>query len=360
MPPENPDPARRPLVHVGYHKTATSWLQQRLFLPGNGYGPIARHEEVDRLLVRPHGLDWDPGPLRAHLAREAAALAPGLVPVVSSELMSGNPFHAGAGSDVHARRLRDVAPRARILVSVRSQRRILPSLYMQYLSRGGTEPPEAFFAGQPEPGYLGFSPEHFEYDRLVALYQGLFGRDAVLVIQQEALARDADALAARVAAFAGARFTGLGPGARERWAPSYPEHAAPLLRAVNRVQRSLLNPRPAVVLGRTPHGLYRLAGAAARRAPRALWARRRPVSAVADRLFAGRYGPSNARLAALVADGPSGPLDLAGYDRPEDAPGAAPPGGGRPDGPGKGPGEPSEREPGGGPAPRERRAAGIR
>ena len=46
---------------------------------------------------------------------------------------------------------------------------------MQYLLRGGTMSPELFFAGDPELGFYGFRPEHFEYHRLVKLYQDLFG-----------------------------------------------------------------------------------------------------------------------------------------------------------------------------------------
>lgn len=300
------------LLHVGYHKTATSWMQQRLFRPEHGYAPLMSHEEVDRLLTRPHGLEWDPAPARALLARRRAAVEPGLVPVVSSEILSGNPFFGGRESDVYAERLRQVAPDARILVSIRAQGRILPSVYMQYLLRGGTLPPEAFFEGRADLGYVAFSPAHFEYDRLVARYQALFGRDAVHLLQQEALKADMDAAAAALARFAGARrFGGLSEAARAVYAPSYPEHAAWALRRVNHVQRSVLNPCPIVSLGTTPYGLYRLAGGVLRRPPFAGWlGHRRPVSAHVAQAFAGRFAESNRRLAEIYP----GPLDLRGYD----------------------------------------------
>ena len=308
--------APRLLVHVGFHKTATSWLQQRLFTPEHGYAPVAGHEEVDRLLTRPHGLAWDPAPMRAHLAAAAAALEPGLVPVVSSEILSGHPFFGGHESDAYAHRLHRVAPEARILIGIRAQSRILPSVYMQYLLRGGTMTPRQFFDGETDLGYAAFSADHFEYDRLVAHYQGLFGRDRVMVLQQEALARDADAAAARLAAFAGAgRFKGLLEAARAPYAPSYPEHAAPVLRRINHVQASTLNPRPIVALGRTPGGLYRAAGFALRRPPLAgLLQRRRPASEHVARRFAGRFAQSNRRLARIAHTPPAGPLDMTGYD----------------------------------------------
>lgn len=312
------------LLHVGYHKTATSWMQQRLFRPEHGYAPLMDHAEVDRLLTRPHGLEWDPEPARALIARRRVELeprfGPGLVPVISSELLSGHPFHGGRESDVYAERLRVVAPGARILISIRAQGRILPSVYMQYLLRGGTLPPEAFFAGRTDWGFFAFSPAHFEYDRLVARYQALFGLDAVHLLQQEALKADMDSAAAALAEFAGARrFEGLSEAARAVYAPSYPEHAAFALRRINHVQRSVLNPRPIVSLGTTPHGLYRAVGGVLRRPPFEGWlGHRRPVSAHVARAFAGRFAASNRRLAEIYP----GPLDLRGYDvaPPEAAP----------------------------------------
>ena len=301
---------------MGYHKTATTWMQQRLFVPPHGYAPLMDHAEVDRLLVRPHGLEFDPAPARALIAerREEAERrhGAGLVPVISSELLSGHPFYGGRESDDLARRLAAVAPGARILVSIRAQRRILPSVYMQYLLRGGTLTAEAFFAGETTWGFHGFSPVHFEYDRLVALYRELFGPGRVHLIQQERIAADMDAAAAALARQVGAaRFEGLGEAARAVYAPSYPEHAVWALRRINQVQASVLNPRPALRLGTTPHGLYRLAGGALRRPPLAgLLGHRRPVSDHVARRFPGRFAASNARLAALH----DGPLDLARYD----------------------------------------------
>lgn len=308
--------APRLLLHVGYHKTATSWLQQRLFVPEHGYAQVAGHGEVDRLITRPHGLVWDPGPMRAHLEAAMARLEPGLVPVVSSELLTGSLFFGGRESDVFARRLHEVAPDARILVTIRAQSRILPSVYMQYLLRGGTMTAAQFFEGHADLGHLAFSMAHFEYDRLVAYYQSLFGRERVMVLQQEALARDVDAAMARLASFAGAaRYEGLSAEARAPYAPSYPEYAVPVLRRINYVQSGMLNPRPIVSLAYTPKGLYRAAGYAMRRAPLAsLLKGRRPVSDHVARAFTGRFSESNRRLAAIASEPPAGPLDMAGYD----------------------------------------------
>jgi hypothetical protein len=297
--------------HIGYHKTATSWMQNRLFTPGHGYLQLADHAEVFAHIVQPHGLHFDPAPLRRLMAQRQAEMPEGAAAVVSSEIMSGHPFQGGHESDVFAERIARIAPDAKILISIRAQMKILPSVYMQYLLRGGTMPPAQFYRGTDEPGYFGFTPRHFEYDLLVAHYQKLFGADRVHVLTQESIRQDMDAAAQVLADFThNSLYKGLSGTARSVYAASYPEYAVPVLRRLNHVQSSTLNPCPIVSLGRTPGGLYRGAGYLLRRPPLStLLGGRAPVSDHVRRTFAGHYDASNARLAGMVTH----PLDLAGY-----------------------------------------------
>lgn len=290
------------LLHVGYHKTATTWMQQRLFVPEHGFRQVARHGEVWKHIVGVHGLLFNPGPMQDAIRRGMAELRDGEVPVVSSEILSGHPFFGGMSSDVFAHRLKEIAPDARILISVRHQLRMLTSVYMQYLSRGGTVSPETFFGGDPDLGFYGFRPEHFEYHRLVGLYQSLFGAENVHVIAQESLAEDMDAASMDIARFAGnERFQGVLPTHRAVYAPSYPEYAVPLLRRINKFQKSVLTPAPTIRVGVTPKGLYRLVGAATRRPPfSTVFRNYRPVSAYVERQFSGRFDDSNRQLAAMI------------------------------------------------------------
>ena len=233
------------------------------------------------------------------------------MPVISSEILSGHPFQGGHESDVFAERIQRIAPRARILISIRNQLRILPSVYMQYVLRGGTMPWQMFFQGQDEIEYFGFTPEHFEYDLLVARYQALFGAANVYVMTQESLQVDMDAAARALAGFAGNKaFTTLTEAARRVHAASYPEYAAPILRRINQLQSSVLNPAPILRLGHTPNGLFRAAGYVLRRGPfKALLQTRKPVTDHVCQQFSGHFTASNHRLAALV----SHPIDLKDY-----------------------------------------------
>ena len=303
--------ATQPLLHIGYHKTATTWMQRLLFVPEHGYRQIAGHSEVFEHIVAPHGLAFDPAAMRDHIARAKEALGAAEVPVISSEILSGHPFFGGIDSDVYARRLAEIAPDARILISIRSQLKILPSVYMQYILRGGTMTPAQFFSGECELGYFAFRAEHFEYDRLIGLYRSLFGAGQVHVLTQESLTADMGAAAAKLARFCGNRaFDGLDDAERRVHAASYPEHAAPILRRINHIQTSVLNRNPVISLGTTPYGLYRAFGGVLKRRPLAPLLRRyRPVTAVVKARFTGHFTASNTRLAGMLgAD-----VDLSDY-----------------------------------------------
>lgn len=299
------------LLHVGYHKTATTWMQLRLFTAKHGYRQIADHQEVFRHIVQPHGFRFDPAVMRDLLDARLKMLSADEVPVISSEILSGHPFQGGQQSDVYAERLARIAPNARILISVRTQLKILPSVYMQYVLRGGTMSWPQFFDGSDEPGYFAFSPEHFEYDLLVAQYQRLFGADNVYVLTQEGLLCDMDAAASAVAAFAGnSTFETLSKEDHRASGTSYPEYTAPVLRRINHVQSSVLNPAPILHLGKTPKGLFKIAGYALKRPPfSTVLAGRKPVSDYVRSRFAGHFSDSNARLADLVRH----PADFSNY-----------------------------------------------
>lgn len=300
------------LIHIGYHKTATTWMQAQLFQPVHGFRMLADHDEIFTRIVQPHGLWFDPAPMQALIAERSTGLPEGHMPVVSSEILSAHPFYAGQMSDEYARRLKAIAPNAKILISIRAQRKILPSVYMQYLLRGGTLPYDKFYEGTDVPGFFGFRPEHFEYDRLVAYYQELFGPGNVYVMTQESLQADMNAACAALCAFVGnSAFDGLAEAALKSRGVSYPEYAVPVLRRVNHLRAGPMNPYPALPIDPSGHRLYRWSGWLMRQKPfSTLFKGKRPVSDHVKRVYSGHFTASNARLAETVAH----PIDLSSYE----------------------------------------------
>jgi len=85
---------RNLVIHVGYHKTATTWLQWRVFTPEHGYHQVADHTETFAHVVRPLGFQFDASALRALLNARSAETPEGHVPIISSEILSGHPFQS--------------------------------------------------------------------------------------------------------------------------------------------------------------------------------------------------------------------------------------------------------------------------
>ena len=104
-----------------------------------------------------------------------------------------------------ARRLADTFPEARVLVVFREQRQMILSSYRQYVSTGGLLSLEDYLR-PPRPRYphpWPFSPLHFEYDRLIALYRELFDEARVLALPYELFRSDPQEFVVRITAFVG-------------------------------------------------------------------------------------------------------------------------------------------------------------
>lgn len=299
------------LFHIGYHKTGTTWLQMRLFRPAHGYAPLhediyATHGAVFEHVTRPHRLAFDAAAAQGVLVDRP--VPDGLVPVISSEILSGHPFWGGRDSADFAKRIRAIAPDARILITIRAQIPAIASVYMQYVRRAGTLSPARFFDGSRVLGYDGFDPVHFEYHRLVALYQDLFGAERVRVMTQEALAADPAAYVASLARFCGADETLTIPSTTREGA-SESEAAIPFLRRINHFTFDGANPSPVINLGPLSNLAYRGTGWAFRKLKAKKIITARPVTKEAARRFKGRYAASNRALLEMCEG-----LDLPGYE----------------------------------------------
>jgi hypothetical protein len=249
--------ASSPLIHIGYHKTGSSWLQRYLFSrkAGAGFTTFSKGRDgpINTLIVSPNALDFDPVAARRRfkrLIREARTA--GLAPIVSSERLSGHPLTGGHDSRELAERLAAVFTNGRLLIVIREQREMMLSTYRQYVKAGGAwslrkflHPPVDTRVRTPM-----FDPSHFAYDRLIRTYQQLFGDDRVLVLPYEMLRSEPELFVGSIAEFAGVDLSqdyldNLPLDARPNLASS--RAATRMKRAVNRlVACTDLNPAPLV------------------------------------------------------------------------------------------------------------------
>jgi hypothetical protein len=293
-----------PLLHVGYHKTGTTWLQNHLFGDDSSGMclPWSRQEMLD-WVVLPKELHFDVdgarGLFEAGIEKAGAA---GLLPVISNERLSGNPHTGGYDSKIIADRLVRLFPDARVLVVFREQKSMIVSLYKQYVREGGVAP-LATYLTPPRMGRAripGFDFRFLEYHHLIAYYRERFGPDAVLALPFEWFRADRDAFLARVVEFAGASL----PAAVEA-PPMNPGRAAATLwlkRLVNLLfVRSTLNPVAPIDWSLRNHTFSDAIEALARRLPAGLRDRsERKLRDTIHAAVADRYRESNRALATLT------------------------------------------------------------
>ena len=197
-----------PLVHLGLHRTGSTWFQTRV-LDGRDGRPVnacADRAESTRRLVLARDLDYDPSSTRDWAAEAfARAAREGHAPVMSNERFSGNPAAGWNDAERTARRIADAIPDAKVLLVVREQVDLLRSIWLQQIRIGGICGIEDFLR-PPEPGDHRLpvpDPSFLMFDRYVDLLDEAFGRDRVLVLPFEMLRSDTGAFLARVAAFSG-------------------------------------------------------------------------------------------------------------------------------------------------------------
>jgi hypothetical protein len=219
-------------IHVGYHKTASTWLQRCVFpyLSGVRYGEPLLNDFVTNLATA-DGRTFFADGFRSVLKQiEGLSSAPLLL---SNEGISGSLWDGSETGLRNAARLHRVMPGARIVVVVRRQDEMLRSVHAQYVNEGGTRPLREFL----ERGVEGcrFSLHHLEYDRLVGRYVELFGRDRVWVVAYEHLLARRDRFLDGLCEFMGAELTADVSRARLNHSLSWP--SLWLLRSWNRLFR---------------------------------------------------------------------------------------------------------------------------
>lgn len=185
------------LVHVGLHKTGTTWLQQRVFqaLDGQGIAFCGDLDLIYRTFIVPEIAEFSVEPARQAFADLLqTARTAGQLPVISGESLAGRPFHTKYQRAVVAQRIAQVFPNARILLTIREQTAIIRSMYGQYIRFGYTSNIHQFL--KRPPAGSSFSPvldwDFYDFARLIREYRTFFAPDRVLVLPFERFVSDAD------------------------------------------------------------------------------------------------------------------------------------------------------------------------
>lgn len=285
---------RRVTVHVGYHKTGTSWLQ-RVYLPGHpelqpvGNSLAPMDDPFLSYLIGQSDWTFDPEHAWRLFAEQAMADERHLV--VSAERLSGHPFSGGYDQVRLAERIRAALPGAQVLVVVRDQVTMLESVYRQLVESGYPGSFSSLFASERWT-MPAFDPTMYEYDLVLEQYRRVFGSDRVLMVRYESLQADPDAFVGQLCDFMG---VGFAPAPRMRVNRTVSAEFMIVTRWLNRFRRSERNRWPLIRLPARAIGAF--AGKGGRLVP----ASSRQLLSGRERVWiAEHYGESNARLSHML------------------------------------------------------------
>ena len=121
-----------PLIHIGFHKTGTTWLQNKLFFSGNEFfEPLSINTSgpstlAEKLYQDNEGYLLSPFDLNEQVIKsELESIIKGKkrlgdkIPVLSHERLSGNPHVGGFDSKIIAKRIKNIFPEAKIFIVIR-------------------------------------------------------------------------------------------------------------------------------------------------------------------------------------------------------------------------------------------------
>ena len=200
------------LIHIGYHKTASSWIQQKIFTADSEiFEPLSRRTHGQSTLAELFFSDgsymlspFDDNEEKINNEIKfilSTRPTEKKVFLLSHERLSGNPNSGGFDAKKIALMLKTIFPNGKVLILIREQKSFLLSYYFQYLAIGGTFSIEKYLTRPYDFKIPFFSPNHINYYPLINEYSNLFGTDNVLIIPYELFCSDPDLFLDRLGHF---------------------------------------------------------------------------------------------------------------------------------------------------------------
>jgi len=206
-----------PLVlHVGYHKTATTFLQKLVFPKQQQVlyagRPFRTKAIGDFFLYNQftNPLLFDPAVARERfynaigdwVTSSNQSLSEKKALLVSHESLHSGPDWFGSEVMMMSQRLKNTFPDARIVIGIRNQVSYIESNYKEYLLHGGKLRFKRFMEETFAFRY-GLLPK-LHYDKVIGQYMDLFGKDRVHIYLIEELKEDLAATVNKMMQFMGA------------------------------------------------------------------------------------------------------------------------------------------------------------
>lgn len=253
----------RVVFHLGFHKTGSSWLQSVYFQD---------HPEI--VLLNNYQQPWN-DPFLSYLittqethfdvdqCRQAFDLLRENVQsknnderllMVSAERLSGHPYSGGYDRAQILKRLKAAFPSAQVLLVIRNQLDAIASVYKQLVAEGCTASLDALLL-EDRWKTCGFSRSYWDYFEYVDLARKIFGSDGVKVLCYEQMRSDMNGFLRKLCDDLKISYFQTEESGKIV-NPSLPDRSINLLRRMNHLRQSELNPQPAIKLNIAHRWIY--------------------------------------------------------------------------------------------------------
>jgi len=183
----------KPIVHIGFPKTATKWFQHNFYSKVPDVYSVPR-PQIFSSIAFSNIFSFSAQQVREQIVDQAQ----GRKIVLCDEILVGG-LDIGFGNGefvlLMLQRVKELFEQANIVIFIRNQHTALESAYSHYISSGGTYSAKRYLGikpsfSKPFMGHHLFNPSIFEYDRIVSLYEESFGNQNVHVFLYEDFEED--------------------------------------------------------------------------------------------------------------------------------------------------------------------------
>jgi hypothetical protein len=237
-------------IHLGHHKTGTTWMQQVLFTKEHGFCILNNHKEpwkdaLLRALVLGDG--FEPSRLRAMALERWDGKG---IPVLSAERLSGHPVSGGFDQEIIAERICTAFPEAIVLIGTRDAEEAKSSVYKQLVREGFLgKDLQAFEATNWKVPQM--RETYFQHALLLQHYRSLFPGEQVVELPFAQLSQSPQLWVAAMEKAYGESFSfELSQRHKSRVHASWSDRRTRVQRVANYFEKSPLNPYPLIRLNK--------------------------------------------------------------------------------------------------------------
>lgn len=235
-----------PFIHLGLHKTASTYLQKVFFpLHAEECGYIQLREQAKsflRYILYTNDFEFDPCTALHILKTEIGDLDSTRKMTISDEQFCGSPWDNAKDRQRYFDRLNGIFPEAKYIVVFRNHYEMIESLYLQYIKTGGSATLRQFLSHKSHP--LEFSNgAYLNYDAYIEYIVARSGKENLLLLLYEDMIAKKREFLEDLAQYIGVKVNlGIFDPSREKPNPSLNQKMVPFVRFINTFSSSQRQP----------------------------------------------------------------------------------------------------------------------